>query len=151
VDAPHCASGARITVVTTEGLVLADSQSDPKTMENHAGRPELWQALAEGSAALSAQRDDQSRLALLRGAANISFWKALHSALRISGGSGWTGFMAVAPGFMVRIGSDLLIAGIAVCWFRAISRTVSSGLRRFRSAWQKEIPRAGVGRHRRRP
>ena len=33
------ASGARITVVTTGGLVLADSQSDPKTMENHAGRP----------------------------------------------------------------------------------------------------------------
>jgi two-component system, OmpR family, phosphate regulon sensor histidine kinase PhoR len=43
------ASGARITVVTTEGLVLADSQSDPKTMENHAGRPEIMQALAEGS------------------------------------------------------------------------------------------------------
>ena len=43
------ASGARITVVTTGGLVLADSQSDPKTMENHAGRPEIMQALAEGS------------------------------------------------------------------------------------------------------
>jgi len=43
------ASGARVTVVTADGLVLADSQSDPLTMENHAGRPEIVQALAEGS------------------------------------------------------------------------------------------------------
>ena len=42
-------SGARVTVVTAEGLVLADSQSDPATMENHAGRPEIVQAMAEGS------------------------------------------------------------------------------------------------------
>jgi two-component system, OmpR family, phosphate regulon sensor histidine kinase PhoR len=43
------ASGARITVITELGLVLADSQSDPQTMENHAGRPELKEALATGS------------------------------------------------------------------------------------------------------
>jgi two-component system phosphate regulon sensor histidine kinase PhoR len=43
------ASGARVTVVTAEGLVLADSQSDPLTMENHAGRPEIIQAMAAGS------------------------------------------------------------------------------------------------------
>jgi len=42
-------SGARITVITARGLVLADSQSDPQTMENHAGRPELKDALAKGS------------------------------------------------------------------------------------------------------
>jgi len=43
------ASGARVTVLTAEGLVLADSQSDPRTMENHAGRPEIIQAMAAGS------------------------------------------------------------------------------------------------------
>ena len=43
------ASGARVTVVTAEGMVLADSQSDPQTMENHAARPEILQAFAEGS------------------------------------------------------------------------------------------------------
>jgi two-component system phosphate regulon sensor histidine kinase PhoR len=43
------ASGARITVITAQGLVLADSQSDPQTMENHAGRPELIDALAGGT------------------------------------------------------------------------------------------------------
>jgi two-component system phosphate regulon sensor histidine kinase PhoR len=46
---PHmAASGARVTVVTAEGLVLADSQSEPQTMENHAGRPEIAEAMAEG-------------------------------------------------------------------------------------------------------
>ena len=42
-------SGARITVITAQGLVLAESQSDPQTMENHAGRPEVKDALANGS------------------------------------------------------------------------------------------------------
>lgn len=43
------ASGVRVTVIATDGTVLADSQSDPQTMENHAGRPEIAQAMAEGS------------------------------------------------------------------------------------------------------
>ena len=43
------ASGTRVTVVTKDGLVLADSQSDPHTMENHAQRPEIIEALAQGS------------------------------------------------------------------------------------------------------
>ena len=41
-------SGARVTVVAADGRVLADSQHDPTTMENHAGRPEVQQALAQG-------------------------------------------------------------------------------------------------------
>ena len=43
------ASGARVTVITSQGLVLADSQSDPQTMENHATRPEILDALAQGT------------------------------------------------------------------------------------------------------
>ena len=43
------ASGARVTVIAADGTVLADSQSDPQTMENHARRPEIAQAMAEGS------------------------------------------------------------------------------------------------------
>jgi len=42
------ASDVRVTVITADGLVLADSQSDPQTMENHAGRPEIREALAKG-------------------------------------------------------------------------------------------------------
>jgi len=42
------ASGVRVTVITSDGKVLADSQSDTSTMENHAGRPEIRDALANG-------------------------------------------------------------------------------------------------------
>jgi two-component system, OmpR family, phosphate regulon sensor histidine kinase PhoR len=42
------ASGVRVTVITSDGKVLADSQSDPQTMENHAGGPEVRDALAKG-------------------------------------------------------------------------------------------------------
>jgi len=40
--------GARITVIRFDGQVLADSQSDVRTMENHADRPEIREALAKG-------------------------------------------------------------------------------------------------------
>jgi len=38
--------GGRLTWIAADGLVLADSQGDPGGMENHAGRPEVAQALA---------------------------------------------------------------------------------------------------------
>ncbi|PYU83764.1 MAG: hypothetical protein DMG51_11635, partial [Acidobacteria bacterium] len=34
--AKMAASGVRVTVIASDGQVLADSQSDPQTMENHA-------------------------------------------------------------------------------------------------------------------
>ena len=39
---------ARVTIIDRRGVVLADSQHDSTTMENHAGRPEIRQALAAG-------------------------------------------------------------------------------------------------------
>ena len=36
----------RVTVVASDGVVLADSDSDPSTMQNHASRPEVAAALA---------------------------------------------------------------------------------------------------------
>lgn len=41
-------SGARVTVIDNAGKVLADSDHDPETMENHSTRPEIQQALATG-------------------------------------------------------------------------------------------------------
>src|SRR5438552_2304161 len=40
------ALGVRVTVIRTDGVVLADSEHDPATMENHRTRPEIRQALA---------------------------------------------------------------------------------------------------------
>ena len=36
----------RVTIIARDGIVLADSEADPKTMENHAGRPEVVTALS---------------------------------------------------------------------------------------------------------
>jgi two-component system, OmpR family, phosphate regulon sensor histidine kinase PhoR len=40
--------GTRITVIAPDGSVLADSEKDPRTMENHGDRPEVYQALRGG-------------------------------------------------------------------------------------------------------
>lgn len=48
------ATDSRITVIRADGVVLADSEQDPATMENHGRRPEVVQAL--GGAAGSDQR-----------------------------------------------------------------------------------------------
>ena len=39
---------ARVTLMDSQGVVLADSEHDPETMENHAGRPEVREALRAG-------------------------------------------------------------------------------------------------------
>jgi two-component system, OmpR family, phosphate regulon sensor histidine kinase PhoR len=39
-------TGVRITVIRTDGVVVADSAGDPAGIENHAGRPEVRTALA---------------------------------------------------------------------------------------------------------
>ena len=41
-------SGARVTVIAADGQVLVDSARDAETMENHAARPEVQQALSSG-------------------------------------------------------------------------------------------------------
>lgn len=46
--AANASSGVRITVISAEGRVLADSQSETATMENHAERPEFLEAMRTG-------------------------------------------------------------------------------------------------------
>lgn len=40
---------ARVTIIRADGVVLGDSDHDPATMENHGTRPEVLQALRQGS------------------------------------------------------------------------------------------------------
>jgi two-component system phosphate regulon sensor histidine kinase PhoR len=47
--AQMAASKSRVTIIGSNGQVFAESQSDPQTMENHANRPEVREALANGS------------------------------------------------------------------------------------------------------
>ncbi len=46
--ADSAADRVRITVIRADGQVLADTLSDPASMENHAGRPEIAEALQKG-------------------------------------------------------------------------------------------------------
>jgi two-component system, OmpR family, phosphate regulon sensor histidine kinase PhoR len=46
--AAHSSNGVRITIIGADGRVLADSQSEISTMENHADRPEVREALQKG-------------------------------------------------------------------------------------------------------
>jgi two-component system phosphate regulon sensor histidine kinase PhoR len=41
-------SGARVTIIASDGRVLADSESETGTMENHVGRQEVRDALQKG-------------------------------------------------------------------------------------------------------
>jgi len=41
-------SGARVTIIASDGRVLADSESETGTMENHAGRDEVQSAFQSG-------------------------------------------------------------------------------------------------------
>ncbi len=43
-------SDTRITVVLPSGLVVADSEEEPSTMDNHRNRPEIMAAMEEGRA-----------------------------------------------------------------------------------------------------
>lgn len=49
--------GLRITLIRSDGVVLADSWSDPSGMENHAGRPEVRAALAGATGVASRTSD----------------------------------------------------------------------------------------------
>src|SRR6516165_3663855 len=68
------AAGARATIIDASGKVLADSEGNPSTMENHATR-------AEFAAALSGKTGENERLSATLG---IPF---LYVAAPISGGA----------------------------------------------------------------
>lgn len=57
----------RITVVSQDGQVLCDSEHDPQTMENHAGRPEIVAARKTGFGA-TVRRSDTLNMDMLYGA-----------------------------------------------------------------------------------
>jgi two-component system phosphate regulon sensor histidine kinase PhoR len=90
------ATQTRFTVIDPDGRVLGDTEADPRTMENHAGRPEVTQALGRevGRAKRHSRTtgietmyvaipvaDDGRTLAVLRAAAPLTSVNAAASAL----------------------------------------------------------------------
>jgi two-component system phosphate regulon sensor histidine kinase PhoR len=54
-------SGVRVSVITTTGEVIADSQVEVSSMENHADRPEVRQALLSGTGRATRESVSQKR------------------------------------------------------------------------------------------
>lgn len=75
--------GMRITIVDPTGRVLGDTEEDPKRMENHGNRPEIRQALLEGSGSY------------IRFSTTLEHFLLYH-ALRIDGENGPLGVIRVS-------------------------------------------------------
>lgn len=108
----------RITLVGTDGTVLYDNQNGVASMPNHADRPEIAEALADGTG--SAERDSET-----------SGYVSIYRAIRLANGNVLR--LAVdRDGAAAALRHDLLLVCavvlviIAVCW--AVSRLVADRL-----------------------
>lgn len=54
----------RVSIVNEDGLVLGDSQFDPKTMDRHNNRPEIYQAL-QGKTGIELRLSDTAKVQML--------------------------------------------------------------------------------------
>ena len=114
----------RITVILPNGQVIGDTEEDPKTMENHADRPEIRQVLEDPSAVGSSTRqsttledtlmyvavalpEDGSPAAVVRTSIPITtLTKRLDAAYRVVLTAGVVGVMlivAAIPWFSIRL------------------------------------------------
>jgi two-component system phosphate regulon sensor histidine kinase PhoR len=82
VEALGARVDSRLTIVGSDGVVVADSDVNPSTMDNHASRPEIIDARREGSGSAA-------RLSETIGS------RFLYVAVPIDGTSGWTSRVAV--------------------------------------------------------
>lgn len=108
----------RVTLVGTDGAVLYDNQNSVASMPNHADRPEVAEALADGTG--SAERDSET-----------SGYVSVYRAIRLANGNVLR--LAVdRDGAAAAVRHDLLLVCavvlviIAVCW--AASRLVADRL-----------------------
>ena len=108
----------RVTLVGTDGTVLYDNQNSVASMPNHADRPEIAEALADGTG--SAERDSET-----------SGYVSVYRAIRLANGNVLR--LAVdRDGAAAALRHDLLLVCavvlviIAVCW--AASRLVADRL-----------------------
>jgi two-component system phosphate regulon sensor histidine kinase PhoR len=76
-------AAARVTLIAPDGKVLADSQQAPETMENHAGRPEVKDALS-GRNGVSVRHSATIKTDLFYVAVPVSYGGQSGYALRLA-------------------------------------------------------------------
>ena len=108
----------RVTLVGTDGTVLYDNQNSVASMPNHADRPEIAEALADGTG--SAERDSET-----------SGYVSVYRAIRLANGNVLRLAVdrdgaAAAVRHDLRLVCAVVLVIIAVCW--AASRLVADRL-----------------------
>lgn len=103
---PEClaaaADGNRITLVAADGTVIFDSFADAMRLENHASRPEIAQAMAEGWGESARTSETLSE-------------RTLYCARRTAGGNVLRIACTQRSAFAELAGAAPLIAGILLC------------------------------------
>jgi two-component system, OmpR family, phosphate regulon sensor histidine kinase PhoR len=77
------AASARITLILLTGEVVGDSEEDPRTMENHAGRPEVKEALA-GQTGISTRYSETLQKEMMYLAIPVKKEGGIAGAVRVS-------------------------------------------------------------------
>lgn len=120
------AGGTRVTLMTADGNVCGDSMADPDTMENHAGRPEVQQALRDGWGESVRQSTTVSRdmmyVALRVGSAEhpTGVVRVAMPALTIGERARTTTRLIWTVGAVLLLAAVLLAMGLAGLWSRPI-------------------------------
>jgi two-component system phosphate regulon sensor histidine kinase PhoR len=115
---------SRVTVITPEGRVLADSEESSERMETHAARPELAQALAGGSghALRFSQRLNRDLLYLAQSLPQPDGGRLI-LRLAVPVRAHGHGFSRFRRDFLAAAGISLaLTAGLAYLWARRITQ-----------------------------
>ncbi len=116
-------SDARVTIITSDGLVLADSEANPSEMENHRTRPEFIEAL-QGRVGTNVRRSHT---------VGIDF---LYAAAPIQGGAVRLAYPLRAIADLTRhihrtlLGSSLLAALLAIIIAALAAQSVARRLNR---------------------
>lgn len=109
-DELAAAGGVRVTVISEDGTVLADSEADAAQMENHAQREEILRAAAEGVGTA------------VRSSGTLGEQQA-YAAVRLDGGGYlrvgvayggvFTDALSLMPAFLVALAASLFVATVA--------------------------------------
>lgn len=119
---------SRITVIDPAGVVIADSERDPARMENHAGRPEVRQAM-EGRRGVSIRHSDTVDVDLVYLAIPLTYGAKPGHVFRVAVPlKNLNAAIADVRWGILRVSLIATLAALAVAYF--ITRYVTGRIRR---------------------
>lgn len=149
-DISAAQSGLRVTLVLPDGSVAGDSRGDPASMDNHAGRPELEEAL-RGRITSAIRPSPTLGRDMVYAAAPVYRDGALVAALRVSvdlpdlSARAWPFIRASAAGSAVlALAAALAAAALARRLSRPLSSLAASARNWGTGAFAFRAPRSGL-------